>query len=355
MSKLLLLREPGYVYDLQFVFLLHFNFELYVKNLFNDEKKKENVKFYKYILAYFGDIPDDLYVFFHALPSTERAFLPKYCFYTYQCYFNTTYNYEFMYKKLQQKDKLVRELLKFYFCELDDKEVEKCMNSIEELFALIKKSDYSKEEKIKLYEFFVEPDPYIEMLMQEISKKEKILFDYYKNNFHKALEVYNQTSFESIYNELRDIIDTTLPEYNNDEYSFVSYCLLNHCCMCFWLPKEGIYYLLGYNYSSVTDAVRNRDNKWSLTGLGSTISDESRLKILNFLLEKGEANCKDIETALDITGSTIYHHITAMVRAGVVNVRSEKRNMLYSINKNYFDSMIKMLAVYSKKWKGIIV
>ena len=113
--------------------------------------------------------------------------------------------------------------------------------------------------------------------------------------------------------------------------------------------------MLGYNYSSVTDAVRNRDNKWGLTGLGSTISDESRLKILNFLLEKGEANCKDIETALDITGSTIYHHITAMVRAGVVNVRSEKRNMLYSINKNYFDSMIKMLAVYSKKWKGIIV
>ena len=62
-NKIQLLKEPGYIYDLNFIFCLKFNTQLYIDTLPNDNKKEENVKYFKEILNRFDDIPNDLYIF----------------------------------------------------------------------------------------------------------------------------------------------------------------------------------------------------------------------------------------------------------------------------------------------------
>lgn len=352
MSKLLLLREPGYVYDLEFIFCLHFNFDLYMSKLPDDETRKENVKYYKHVLAYFGDIPDELYVFFHALRSTERAFLPWYSFYPYQSIFSTTYNFNFMNSQLQKNDKLVRGIIKFYFNELDDEGINNCMESMTDMFALIKNSNYSNEEKIKLYEFFADPITYIELLKQELTKKESMLSDYYNKNYNKILNIYSNSDFDTIRNDLDGIIDFNAI-YDDKLNSFVSYCLINMSLICICCcAKQELVSLLGYRYSLFLDFAKNKQKKPDLLGFGTAFSEENRVKMLQYILEHTEVTCKDLEQAFQINGSTIYHHISIMVHVGVINAKYKGKSIFYSINKDYFDNVLYNLSKYSNRWIG---
>ena len=352
MSKLLLLREPGYVYDLEFIFCLHFNFDLYVSMLPDDENKKENVKYYKHVLSYFGEIPDDLYVFFHALPSTERTFLLSYSFYPHQEYFTTTYNFTYIQKEIRKKSKLIRSLLKFYFIDLDDEKIDYYLQSVSDLFTLIKNSNYSKDEKIKLYEFFSNPYAYIELLDQELTKKEFMLSDYYRNNFYKVLNVYNQSDINSLQEDLEGLFDfNSVYKYNQN--SFVSYCLINMAVIYFCNPaNQEFISLLGFRYSLFLDFLKNKENKPDMMRLGVALSEESRIKLLYYILENEDVTCKELEQSFEISGSTVYHHLNVMVRAGLLKVRNEGRNIIYSIDKRYFDNVIYTLSKFSNKWKG---
>ena len=49
-NKIQLLKEPGYIYDLNFIFCLKFNTQLYIDTLPSDNKKEENTTYFKDIL-----------------------------------------------------------------------------------------------------------------------------------------------------------------------------------------------------------------------------------------------------------------------------------------------------------------
>ena len=82
MNKIKLLKEPGYIYDLFFIFYLKFNMQVFIEKLPNDNEKEKNIAFFEDITNQFSDIPDDLFVFFHA-NEADRAFLPRFYFYQY--------------------------------------------------------------------------------------------------------------------------------------------------------------------------------------------------------------------------------------------------------------------------------
>ena len=53
MPRIKLLREPGFIYDLIFVFYLKFNTKLCIQILNHDEKEQENIRFFNEILEQF--------------------------------------------------------------------------------------------------------------------------------------------------------------------------------------------------------------------------------------------------------------------------------------------------------------
>ena len=94
MSKIKLLKEPGYVYDLIFAFCLKFNKKDFIEEL-PENKREEGAKHFESVLSLFGEIPEDLYVFF-LNNENGRAFLPKLLFYPYIDRFATDYNLKFI-------------------------------------------------------------------------------------------------------------------------------------------------------------------------------------------------------------------------------------------------------------------
>ena len=346
MPQIRLLKEPGYIYDLFFIFNLKFNTKLRINELENNENLSENIKYYNNIMDQFSDIPEDLFVFFHALEN-GRCFMYTQYFNPYKEQLSTTFNFKFLLSELPDKERLKERLIRFYFYDLPDEEVEACIKSNTPLFSHIKNSSYSGEEKSKLYEFFIDPEPYIQTLRYELMAKEIMLSQYYEKNYQKILEVFNQTTFEILNKDMKGLRDLSFIKKNNQTL-YVSYCLLSKFTINFMGIEEGAVYLLGHDYLSVIDYAKNKKDL-SLQDLGNAICEESRVKILQLLLEREEVTCKDLEKIFSFSGSTAYHHITMMMKIGLVKTRNEGKTILYSLNRKYFDAIIDVLIKFSNK------
>ena len=177
--------------------------------------------------------------------------------------------------------------------------------------------------------------------------KEIMLSQYYEKNYQKILEVFNQTTFEILNENMKGLRDLSFLKKNNQPL-YVSYCLLTKFTINFCGIEEGAVYLLGYDYLSVIDVARNRKDV-NLLDLGNALCEESRVKILQLLLEREEVTCKDLEKIFSFSGSTAYHHITMMMRIGLVKTRNEGKTILYSLNRKYFDAVIGVLSKFSNK------
>lgn len=349
LNKIQLLKEPGYIYDLNFIFCLKFNTQLYIDTLPNDDKKEENVKYFKEILNRFDDIPNDLYVFFHAI-ETGRAFLPTFYFNPYKNQFSTTYNFKYLQEELSDHNKLIRNLIKFYFYDFDNDAVEQCASSLNQVFLAVKNSNYSEEEKNKLYEFFIDPSRYIQLLQYELMQKDFMLSEYYKDNYQKIIDLYNQTTFESLHGDLKDFRNINIED--GSEIVYISYCLLNKFCISVWFLENGFLPLLGCEYMSILGYAKDISRDPELYSLGTALCEESRVKILNFLIEREEVTCKDLEKEFSFSGSTAYHHINIMTKAGLVKTRNEGKTILYSLNRRYIANIINVLSrILNKKGK----
>ena len=95
MQNIKLLKVPGYVTDLNYIFFFHFNKEYCLAHHINEQKAEEDKKHYEKIAELFGDISDDLYVFFHALDNGIGFFAVNYIS-KYRNNFTSNYNLAFL-------------------------------------------------------------------------------------------------------------------------------------------------------------------------------------------------------------------------------------------------------------------
>ena len=77
MPNIKVLKDPGFLYDLNYLFYVKFNTQLCVDSLADETKKEAYKKYLEETLKNFGDISDDLYVFYHAIKN-GRCFITTY-------------------------------------------------------------------------------------------------------------------------------------------------------------------------------------------------------------------------------------------------------------------------------------
>ncbi|MBE6693918.1 MAG: helix-turn-helix transcriptional regulator [Ruminococcaceae bacterium] len=347
MPNIKILKEPGFLYDLNFLFYAKFNTELCVDSLADKTQKESYAKFLKETLQHFGDISDDLYVFYHAIKN-GHCFITTHYLDTYKDLFATDFNFEYFKSLLSDTDRLSQNLIRFYLYDLSEEELEECFSSTAKLFSHIKASAYSSEEKSRLYEFFIDPTPYFQRLQYELMEKEIKLTEYYKENYQIILDAHNNTTFEVLSKNVKEVSDLSFLE-NSEQDLYTSFCIVNKYYMQLFFITSGAVYLLGHDYVSIIDAIIKDKNHPPLEDLCDALSEKSRVQILNLLLERTEVTCKDLEKVFNFSGSTAYHHITLLTRIGAVEVRKEGKTIYYRLNKNYFDTMIAQLKVFSNR------
>ena len=343
MPDLKLIKNPGYVYDLMFLFYYKYNADL-IPEIF--EADEEQMQYFSENVKLFEPISDDLYIFFRVTPS-KRCFFTVNYFNNYSKIFTTEYDLAFIQKEINDHDLFIRNVIKHYFEELDDNEVNEYMKSNKYLFEIIKKSDYDDKLKSKLYEFFIDPDSYIRLLQYELMAKDVQLSSYYERNYLRILDVYNGLKYEEL-EEKFGFLGHSVGDKMNRENVFISFCLLNKNLLFFGYQPHATLYLIGVDYLSSIEYLRKKRIDLIPEQFGAVLSDTTRVKMLNIILEKGECTCKELEVALSIPASTAYHHVSALERCGAVEGAIVKKSMLYRINRKYFSSIIEYFKKFSE-------
>lgn len=334
MKNISLLQEPGFLWDLYYMFFLRFNLD--ALSSATPEEDGE-LAYCKDMVKRFGDIPEDLYVFFRRSGENNSTLI-------YECYLKKSqkcsidrYNVEYLQHRLVNWSEVIRNTISFYFDDVAQKELDKYASSKELLFDRIKNSDYSSEYKIKLYEFFVNPEHYIRLLQRVLVDKISLLNDYYKECYRKIMDAYDPVQLSS-FAESTD---------NEEMEVYVSYCIVDHKHFEHIYDSDKCLYILGTDYEKGMGGDSRAVERSALENFCYALSESNRVDILNLLLEKGEVTCKDLERFFDFSGSTAYHHIALMSRMGVVETRNKGKTIYYSINKRTFNDILIYLRRFS--------
>ncbi len=347
MPNIKVLKNPGFLYDLNYLFYAKFNMQLCIDSLDDDGNRESYAAYLKEMLSDFGDISDDLYIFYHAI-GNGRCFITTYYLDPYKEIFTKNFDFKYFKSLLCDTGELVQNMIRFYFQGLSEEELNECFTSSSKLFSCIKESGYSGDEKSKLYEFFIDPAPYLQVLQGELVEKEILLSAYYKENYEKILEAHNNLTFETLCDRVKELDDLSFLK-GTGQILYTSFCLLYKYFMKLSFVGDGAVYLLGYDYICAIETLIELKTAYPLEVMCSALGETSRIQIMRFLLERGEIICKDLEKAFDFSGSTAYHHLSILLKSGALKVRNEGKTIYYSVNRKHFDMLIEQLKEFSNE------
>jgi DNA-binding transcriptional ArsR family regulator len=86
--------------------------------------------------------------------------------------------------------------------------------------------------------------------------------------------------------------------------------------------------------------------------LWSAIGDPTRRRVLDLLLEDGEATATSLSERLPVTRQAVSKHLAVLDRAGLVYGTAAGREMRYRIDNAQFARAVSQLASVGTAWDG---
>ena len=91
-------------------------------------------------------------------------------------------------------------------------------------------------------------------------------------------------------------------------------------------------------------AVAEADELWSAVG------DPTRRRVLDVLLDRGEATATAVAAELPVTRQAVAKHLTVLDRAGLVENRRRGREVRYAIDPQRLAAATRSLAQVAAEW-----
>jgi DNA-binding transcriptional ArsR family regulator len=94
----------------------------------------------------------------------------------------------------------------------------------------------------------------------------------------------------------------------------------------------------------MTAAVAEVDELWAAVG------DPTRRRVVDLLLDRGEATATVLAGELPVTRQAVTKHLTVLGRAGLVESRKQGREMRYAIRPQRLDAATRSMAQVAAEW-----
>lgn len=346
MRNIKFVKEPGYTYDLIWVYLMYFNKDLFLKLCPGYNKSEENIEYFQKVLEDFAPISNDLGVFFY-MPKNAKAFMMQWYWGAYKKHLvhDEGCMLDILLRGLKNYDFIISGVLKFYFKDITEEMLQECRHSLKLINKLIQESDYSSELKSALYAFFIDPIPSIQKLAEELEVKIPLIQENYEKCYEKMIALQNELSFERLASDMKNGIVSLDIELFDEVFVTVG-CLARQE---FNFPEhDGMITLhMSLDYEEFSEWRFYGKRSVRLEAFGTALSEKNRIDILELMLQRGEVTQREIEKELNMTPANSYYHIGLMTRANVINRRNQGRTILYSINKECMAAAIKVLSKYT--------
>jgi DNA-binding transcriptional ArsR family regulator len=84
--------------------------------------------------------------------------------------------------------------------------------------------------------------------------------------------------------------------------------------------------------------------------LWSAVADPTRRRVLDVLLERGEATATVLAGELPVTRQAVAKHLTVLNRAGLVEGRRRGREVRFAVRPQRLDAATRSLAQVAAEW-----
>lgn len=338
MARIEFIDAPGRRYDLFFLFVLYFNKEHCLANFTNPEKAREDTEFMERLWEAVAPVPEELLPFFRlnddgkslitgslfkSGPEVLEEFRPEDTF--------------------AGVDTMTRAATDFWLnCPQDAPTTTDGMKKIN---AAIRASGCDHRLRSALYSLLIDPQKVLDTLIGELNAKARLDPAYYTLKTPEELK----SSFEpEPFN--RDMSLSGWPfDLSRREKIYVSFCVYaKNCIRASDIGGGAALLLLGQDYADQLASLRGRTEVPRLDVFGTAIAEKNRIDILNLILTRGEVSIKDVEQELKFSGTNAYYHLSLMIKANMLKTRSRGKAVYYSINRRFFDSVIRVLGKYGE-------
>lgn len=342
------LKEPGYTFDLFFIFTLYFNKKYCLSRFINYKKSADDMRFFEKVIEEFGPIPDELLVFFY-LKNNPKTFMSTYYFSQYiPRFLDGEYGLATVQAALSNYDQVIDNVLHFYFKEETEASIKQCRESLVAANSLIMKSDYEPRIKSALYAFLIDPVRIIQCLSHELMTKELLLSKQYEKNYQTLTALQEKFDFNVLSKGLKEDAQQST---NLDDFDgvVVSFCCNNKNHIKTIYYDDTVLVVLGTDYVDTLQYLQDTKYSPKLNEFGLALAEENRVAILKLIHERGEITIKELEQTLDMAGTNAYYHLSLMIRSGLLKTRNKGRTVLYSVDRHYFEILAKIIQSYSEE------
>ncbi|HEV2923975.1 MAG TPA: metalloregulator ArsR/SmtB family transcription factor [Solirubrobacteraceae bacterium] len=99
----------------------------------------------------------------------------------------------------------------------------------------------------------------------------------------------------------------------------------------------------------MTAVVEEVDELWSAIG------DPTRRRVLDLILDRGEATATVVSAELPVTRQAVAKHLAVLGRAGLVEARREGREVRYTVRPQRLDAAARSVASVAAQWDTRLV
>jgi ArsR family transcriptional regulator, cadmium/lead-responsive transcriptional repressor len=89
--------------------------------------------------------------------------------------------------------------------------------------------------------------------------------------------------------------------------------------------------------------------------LWAALGDPMRLRLLDLLLERGEATASSLAAAVPITRQGVAKHVAVLERAGLVEARRAGREVRFAVRDDRLDQARREMARIASRWNERLV
>ena len=327
------INSVGYIYDLYFPFIFHYNKDKGFSELVNYKKPIADSDFFLELVDDCGVFAPSLAPFFSRKDNSECFMLA--------CYFSKNKltesdTLDSLCKELSNTDEVFSKMLEYYFPRADRSGLTK--SNIAEIGVLVRESSLDDTVKSGLFSFFIDPESSLSLLCAELREKSEIIEKRRESLGEALFSLAGESEADELLNRIARVKDfSKLPEQ-----LYISFCAAAKNTVEFISDGEDVTLLLGADYLCAIESMEYRKRP-ELDSFGNAISEKNRVEILELMHRNGSATIRDIEKELGLTGTNAYYHLSLMLRTGMIRTRTVGRVVFYSLDKDYFGTIINML------------
>lgn len=219
------------------------------------------------------------------------------------------------------------------------------IHNMDEVMNYLNISALPEKEKWKLFYFCSNTETIKIRLISLI----EIIYNNYFTNYIEEIKKQHQQSFDEIFkiinnlDDLYDLIGFSNHENNDDDQVvlFPSYFYNTNYLLSYDLNTNTLICVYGIKRLSemknISDSVLSNNLK--------AIADENRLKIIKLLLNSSHYG-HELSKSLNLSNSTISHHLSLLTKCGFVKSNRKENKVYYEICKEQIESFLVSLKLF---------